>query len=81
MARLLTYCVWLTLVLGHTGVYAPMAASVLFAHKLIAAGDFLLDDIWANGGPEDSWERVGRATGLPIRRSDGDGGSCRHCRG
>lgn len=53
-----------------------VSASLRIAGRL--AQGSVLDNIWADGRSEDSRKRVGRAAGLAIRRSDGDGGPSRH---
>lgn len=77
MTSLFAHGIWLSLVLGHAGVDGPAVPSavsppVLLPHFLV------LDNVRADGRPENIWERVRRLAGGAVRRDDGDGRAGRH---
>jgi len=82
VTSLLAYSVWLSLVLGHTGVDGPEVQLATFSSSSFAQSrGFVLDNVWANWCPEDIWQRVSGIAGLAIGRDDGDGWSGSHFAG
>ena len=76
MTSVLSYGVRLALVLGHAGVDVPVR---VLAHILISAscvcggvGEFVLDNVRADGRLEDIGQGVGVLAGSPIGANDRD---------
>ena len=78
MTSVLSYGVRLALVLGHAGVDVPVRvlAHILFLSASCVCGDvgeFVLDNVRADGRLEDIGQGVGVLAGSPIGANDRDG--------
>lgn len=86
VTSLLAHGVWLALVLGHTGVDGPalplvFPPSSLCTYRKVLGGGGVLDNVRADGGLEDIWERVGVLRRSTVGANDGHGRSGGHCEG
>lgn len=75
MTSVLSYGVRLTLVLGHAGVDSPVRvlAIVVLLASSVGVGDFVLDNVRADGRLEDIGQRVGVLAGSTIGANDRNG--------
>lgn len=79
MTRFLTDRIRLPLILCHSRMNSPVAVLARFNRREYGSPHpCLLDDIWTDWGLENCRKRVSGFTGSSIRRSDGDGRTCRH---
>ena len=76
MTSVLSYGVRLALVLGHAGVDVPVRvlAHILFSASCVygGVGEFVLDNVRADGRLEDIGQGVGVLAGSPIGANDRD---------
>ena len=80
MTGFLAHCIWLSLVLCHSGVDSPVIVSIAASYPSILIFH-ILHDIRTDWRFEDIGKGVGVLAWLPIAADDGDGRSARHVGG
>ena len=81
MSSFLANSIWLSLVFCHSSVDTPKSAISISIAIWVLSWETLLDNVGADGRPEDGGKRVSLSTRLTLRRSDGDGRTGRHVGG